>query len=611
MDIPSFLRRYPPFDDLDDAQIDDVIRHSHIEFFPAGAVLLQQSGEPSHFLYVVRTGAVELRDGPRVLDLLGEGEVFGQFSLLSGLGPTFTVRALEDTICYLIEPQAAAEVMGTRPGLSFLSRSLRRREIRAVEAVESGPVASETSTVGSLVRRSPVTCSESTSVRDAARVMAGERVSSLLIKGGGRLGILTDRDLRARVLAPGRSLETAVSEVMSSPVETVPTDMTAAEVILRMLELGVHHFPVVDGDGEPIGVVTDTDLMGLDLKTPFALKSAIERSTSEDAVVEVSREIPEAICSLVDAGAHPLHVARIVAVTRDAIARRLIELAMHELGDPLGPWAWLAFGSEARYEQALFTDQDHGLAYDLAGSPREEIDAYFARLAERVTTRIEETGIRRCRAGVIASNREWRGSVPVWVDRFRSWMEDPGRAGSAFTGIAFDFRRIAGPLDVEAEFQEVIRRAPQNRQFIAHLIRGAVEVRPPTGFFRDLVVEAKGAATNLLDIKHWAITPITNIARSFAIAAGVTENRTLLRLGAAAELGRLEEETRLGLEEAFEFLWQIRLEHQAAQVRGGKAPDDEVDPRALGPLTRQGIKEAFRMIGQVQEALAAEAGLRR
>ena len=79
-------------------------------------VLPPWSGRPaagrasSRFLYVVRTGGVELLDDGLVIDLLEEGEMFGHPSLVAGLPPTFSVRAFEDTIRYLIERQVAEEV---------------------------------------------------------------------------------------------------------------------------------------------------------------------------------------------------------------------------------------------------------------------------------------------------------------------------------------------------------------------------------------------------------------------------------------------------------------------------------------------------------------------
>ncbi len=611
MDIPSFLRMYPPFEELEEERLSNVVRHTHIEFFPAGQVILQQSGEPARFLYVVRTGAVELIDEDQVVDQLGEGEVFGHPSMLSGLGPSFTVRAHEDALCYLIDQETAEEIMKTQPGLAFLSASLRRRMIRAVEGIDPEKVDPWKTPVRALIRRPPISAPPTFTVREAAELMTRQKVSSLLVQRPAGWGIVTDRDLRSRILALGRSPDTIIGEILSFPAFTVDAATIVAEVIALMLELGVHHIPVVDEDGQIIGVVTHTDLMALEQKTPFLLKSAIERAPDELTAVEAALGLGKTVCSLVEANVDPIDIGHVVAVAIDSLTKRLVELGIRRFGDPPCKWAWLALGSEARREQALLTDQDNALAYDPGEAAADAVDPYFEKLANHVNVHLEQAGIPRCRAGVIAANREWRGSVAEWAFRFKRWMTDPGRVGSAFTGIAFDYRSVAGPLDVEQALDELIRTAPREPQFLRHLGRGAVESKPPTGFLKDAVVEAKGKSAGTLDVKHGGITLITNLARVYAVSAGFTENRTVSRLREAVTVGHIEEETRQGLEESFRLMWQIRLEHQTRQVRGGLPPDDLVDPRALGPLTRQGLKEAFRMIERAQDALATELGLRR
>src|SRR5688572_32861683 len=101
MQVESFLARYPPFSALPRDDLHRISRSVQIEYFPAGATILRQAGEPARFLYVVRRGAVELLDEGRLLDLLEEGELFGHLSLLSGLCQGFVVRGYDEPIWYL------------------------------------------------------------------------------------------------------------------------------------------------------------------------------------------------------------------------------------------------------------------------------------------------------------------------------------------------------------------------------------------------------------------------------------------------------------------------------------------------------------------------------
>ncbi len=609
MDVATFLRRHPPFDSLDEARFARVAGAVQIEHFPAGAVILRQSGEPARYLYILRKGAVEILDDGRVVDLLSEGEVFGAWSLLAGIGPTASVRAHEDVLCYLIEQELAEEVLGTAGGIAFVLGSLRRRISRVGETYEADRAADQYRPVGVLIRRPAVTCEPSTTVGDAAAIMVRDRVSSLLIPTPDGLGILTDRDLRSRIVAARRDPSTPVAEVMTFPATAVSEDAMAGEVLLQMLELGHHHFPVVDAGGLLKGVITDTDLMGLGRHTPFALKSAIERSRDREEAIAAARDLPQVVATLVDAHADPVGVGHIVGLAIDALTRRLLELGIDDLGDPPVPWAWLALGSAARQEQAILTDQDHAMAYEPKDLTKDEIDPYFAELAEFVTAGSEAAGIPRCKGDAMAANSALRRSVDEWRGSFRGWMTDPSSEGSVLLSIVFDYRRVMGPLDVEPSLNALLRSVPSYPEFTRHLSRRALDDKPPTGFFRDLVVEAKGEHAGRFDIKHGGITIIGNLARAYAIGAGLTEKRTLSRLMAAAAAGIIDEDTRAGLEEAFRFLWGMRLEHHVARIRAGWEPDDFIDPKELGSVTRRGLKEAFKIISTAQRVMASELGV--
>jgi CBS domain-containing protein len=613
VDIVRFLAEHSPFDALEPGRLEDLAGRAQIEFYPEGSTIVRGGGEAPRSIYVIRSGAVEVLAGGRVLDLLLEGDVFGEMGQVGSARPAASdvvIRAHEDTLCYLIDQDAIEEALASVPRPPALFRATSARRYRAGD---TNLVPSEWTAVtiaGSLVRRPPVSCEGHVTVAEASRLMASERVSSVLIPTGGAWGIITDRDLRTRVLASGRSPETPIAEVMTFPVTAVPETMTADEVLLLMLEHGFHHAPVLDEAGELLGMVTDTDLLALERASPFALKSAIERAPDGDEVIRIATRVPQVVTALVDARMDPVSVGRIVGVTIDAMTRRLLDLAIDLTGEPPVPWAWLAFGSQARHEQALRTDQDHGLAFDVGDAEEAKVQSYFADLARRVTDGLESAGIPRCPGDVMAENPALRRSVESWKEAFRTWMSDPARQGSVSTSITFDYRRVAGPLDIEPVLDDVVATAPTYPAFIRRLAARALDERPPTGFFRHRVVEAKGEHAGHLDVKHRGIMLIGNLARLYTIRLGRTEKRTLSRLEAASAAGLIGDDERAGLQEAFRLLWQIRLEHQVRSAREGIDPDDYVDPKMLGPISRRGLREAFTIIAGQQRAIALEFGIR-
>ena len=607
MDPRGFLAEHPPFDELDEKDLDRVVSAVEIEHFAPGAVILQQAGAPATHLFVVRKGEVDILDGGRVIDEAGEGDVFGMWSLLGKVAPSATVRAAEDTLCYLIPADLANDVLRTGAGVAFVAASVRRRIARVDETIKAEIDPARYRKVAELIRRPPVTAEPSTTVADAAGLMARERVSCLLIPGSdGDVGVLTDRDLRTRVVAERRSSTTPIGDVMTPRAETVPAETMAGEVLLRMLDGGFHHFPIVDSAGAIVGVVTDTDLMGLGRHTPFALKSAISRATDRDGVARAMGDLPEVIASLVESGADPVDVGHVIAFSIDAATRRLLELGIAELGDTPVRWAWLALGSAARQEQAIHTDQDHAIAFE---GDREVAEPALAPLAEFVTAGLEQAGFARCRGEVMAANPALRLSVEEWVARFDHWMNLQTPKASEQLSVVFDFRGVAGDLDAEGPLNEAMKLAVDRPLFLQHLARRALDLKPPIGFVGKLRVERGGERPGTVDLKHGGILIIGNIARAYAIRAGLPAKRTVDRLRGAEQAGEIDAETREGLEEAFRFLWDVRLRHHVELLRAGRELDDFVDPKELGGVARQGLKEAFRIVAHAQKGLALQTGV--
>jgi CBS domain-containing protein len=438
--------------------------------------------------------------------------------------------------------------------------------------------------------------------------MRDERVSSLLLQDGETEAIVTDRDLRTRVVAERGSFDGPAVGIATSPVRRAPSSMTAGEAILEMLTHGIHHLPVEDG-GRIVGVVTDTDLMGLEDGSAFSMRGAIERAGSVEALIAATRGYPRVISGLVDAGTDPIDVCRIVSIIIDAATARLVKLAGDELGEAPCAFAWIALGSAARREPALDADQDHALAFG-PGFDKEEHNDYFATLAERVTAGLEAIGFPRCNGDAMAVHPAMRAPLTGWQERFETWIRQPGADGMILSSIGFDFRTVAGTLPADDALDAAVAKARTDPGFVRLLTKGALRHEPPTGFVRHLVVESKGDHRGTLDLKHGGITIVTSIARARAVAVGAVAKDTLGRLAAAVRGGSLEAASGTDLDEAFRFLLDLRLRHQAAEVRAGRPVDDFVDPKDLGPIERGGLREAFHTIRREQQALAVEVDLR-
>ena len=361
-DIASFLGSHPPFDGVDADELARLAAMTEIETFPRGKTIFSEGTGPIEYLRVVRAGSVEILHGGHVLDLLGPGELFGHASMLSGLPTGFEARAAEDTLCYRIPADVISPLLARPDFLRFIARSIVSG--RAATGPERAPPADPVQRrVAALIRTPPLLCSADEPIREAAKRMTAEGASAVLVRAGETLGIVTDRDLRSRVVAAGASPDAPLATIMTAPAYTVRGDVLGGDVLLDMLERGIHHIPVLSAAGEVLGVVDVDDLIAAEARQPFLLRRAIDIANTTTDLASAAAGLSPMIIALHDAHVAAEQIAAIRSVVLDALTRRLVELAVTEAGDPPAAFTWFALGSLARREAVPSSDVDSALAW--------------------------------------------------------------------------------------------------------------------------------------------------------------------------------------------------------------------------------------------------------
>lgn len=107
------------------------------------------------------------------------------------------------------------------------------------------------------------TVTPGTLVEDAAAVMLGDQISSVLVVESGQIrGILTSTDFVRIVSKSQPKAETPVERYMTKDVYTATAQDTVQDAADMMMEHGINHIPVVDDDDELIGIITSSDMTG-------------------------------------------------------------------------------------------------------------------------------------------------------------------------------------------------------------------------------------------------------------------------------------------------------------------------------------------------------------
>ncbi len=615
-EVRDFLAGHAPFADLPPDALDALPARLTARYFRRGSTLVAV-GQRNDTMFILRSGAVDIRDAHGALvERADDGACFGMSSVLSGGPSAFTMIAVEDTLTLLMPGDLFHTLLRTHPGFSaFFMRQQASRIRSAVHAVrvDDAGAAIMRTRVSDIAKRAPVTIAPTASIRQAAQLMSDARISAILVTdaAGALVGILTDRDLR-RVVATATDCTEPVAALMTPAPSTVTGDALAFEVLIGMTQRRIHHLPVVE-DGRPVGMVTAGDLMRLEQNNPVYLVGDITKQTTLDGLVAAAKRLPHVVETLVGQEIPPEDIARVITAVGDALVRRLLNLAEEDLGAPPVRYCWVALGSQGRMEQNLGSDQDSALILDdsaildAPGSGHGAASghgAYFAALAERVVAGLEACGYPRCPGDMMASNPAWRLRLSDWGVHFARWINSPDSEALLHTQTFFDMRPLYGDNALHSRLAaSVAAAAPGSPRFLQQLATQAQTWKVPLGFFRDFTVSASGDHRNTLDLKAGGIAAVVQIGRLLALARGLTVVNTGERLTAAAAAGALSAQNAQDLVDAYEFLLQVRLAHQARQLRAGVTPDNHVDPAELTSFEKRHLREAFEIIRKMQGAL--------
>jgi len=604
-EIRDFIAGLPAFDALPEASLEVLPRRLSVRYLRRGRPFPPDDAGPG--LWIVRSGALAVRDAEGALrEKLGEGDLH---LATDAADQTTEVAVVEDTLLYHLPEKVFESLVADYPGFAWrFERSRRERLERAlVELGQGGRVeALMASTVGSLLRRAPVTESPDTRIRDGARRMSEAQVSALLLVEDGRLvGLVTDRDLRRRCVAEGRSVDAPLREIMTDALVTIEPEVPAFEASLRFSRHNIHHLPVCEESGALVGILSTSDL--LRHQGTHAVHLVRDALAAEDveAIARVGSRLADLELQLVSMGADAEPLGEAMVTVTDAMTRRLTELAEASLGPAPVAWAWAALGSQGRREQTALTDQDSALILDDAVDLARHGE-WFARMARFVSDGLAAAGIAPCPGGTMAVTDDWRRPLSGWRALFRDWIEQPEPHSVMLATNFLDMRVVVGdPALLDTLWAEVRPFARGNTVFQRSLAGNALAVRMPLGLFRRLVVVDDEQHDERLDLKHFGLLPIADIARLHAVALGLPELHTVRRLDAAAQAGGLSRGAADELSDAWRFFYVLRARHQAGQVRRGEPLDNRLDPERLSGLERDHLRDAFRVVDDHQRWLKA------
>ncbi|WP_428603943.1 putative nucleotidyltransferase substrate binding domain-containing protein [Sedimenticola sp.] len=612
LEIAGFLEKHPPFDELSQEALQELAQQVEVAYYRSGNDILNFA-EPLQDLYVIRRGAVETyRRTGELYSRLSDGDVFGQMGLLMNQRVRFPVKAIEDTLVYCIPFEQFRDYCDRYETFAdyFESENDSSSLLRKAISAQHDNNDLTTVKVKGLMPRELVTISNQASIREAAEVMTANHVSSVLVlnqtqreaEDPGLVGIITDRDLRGRVLACGVDPASSVDQIMSKQIITLDDNAYVFEAMLLMLRNNIHHLPIVQRQ-KPVGVLALSDLMRHESQSSILLVRSIFKLSSVEELKAHAKQLPAVFVRMVKEDANSHMIGSAMAVIGRSFKQRLLELAEERFGPPPVDYCFLALGSMARDEQLIYTDQDNAMVLDDSYREKEHGD-YFAQVAKYVSDGLAECGYTYCDGEVMATNPEWRKTLSGWKRHFSDWIDEASPQALLNSNIFFDLDGVWGRTGWATELRRFITHmSKNNRKFLASMARNALNRTPPLGFFKEFVLEKDGQHKDSMNLKRRGTAPLSDVIRVHALAVGSMSVNSFERLDDVTETGLLPAGKATDLSDALEYISIVRIRHQAKQIESGETVDNNVHPKHLTSFDRRNLKEAFQVVSSAQSFL--------
>jgi CBS domain-containing protein len=546
-----------------------------------------------------------------VLGFLGEGDCFGEISLLTRGPTTANIQTMEETVTLTQSKEAFLPMTERYPIFYQFFNQLLMHRMRMVyrEFLTESPGGVQVEPflyrkkIGDLLSPSESFCHSRNTIQEV-----GERV---IVKGLNAMVVVDDQKkprgivhlsgIARSVLLEGLSSQEPVERIMERDFHSIDSRSYFFDALYQMIKHKTNELIVMDGERAE-GVLTGFDLLRFRGREALSLLRNIEEAPTLSQLNNMRGEVEKVLRALMTDGALASHACKIVSEFNDKMVRRVIRLAEEEWGPPPSPYAWLGLGSEGRREQTLLTDQDNAIVFS-SSSPEQSFD-YFRRFSASVVDGLSQCGIPLCKGGVMASNPKYFGDIEQWRLKTEGWVRTSVLEEKELmdTYVFLDFRSVCGEPALAKELKShLIERIHEHPSFLKSLAQPMVSIPIPIGFFKNFIVEKSGKYKNRLNIKLHGLVPLITCIKILALHKGIAETNTLERISALNQDKVISNDQREGLDQALETFLTLKIRNNLNDLDQGRELSNHIDPTELSTRQKQLLKEAFWAVSELQK----------
>src|SRR6056297_311125 len=401
------------------------------------------------------------------------------------------------------------------------------------------------------------------------------------------VGVVTDKDIRNRLMNSGITMDSPVVKLMTSPVISINQGALLYEAVLLFREHNISHLMVTNHNNRIYGNISYFKCLEMQNNSLTFLIQEIQKCDVISDIRNIYNKVPVLIQAIFTSTDNISSVSRIITSIADAVNKRVIEMAIAEVGQAPCEFAFIAMGSEGRGEQTLKTDQDNAIIF---AEQSDDNKKYFLRLSVIINENLHKIGYARCEGDLMAGNPEWCNHIDEWKHIFSTWINNPVGLNVLDSSLFFDMRLVFGSEQLSSELIDFVYEELKDKdEFFSQLVKTVAASKP--------VFDRKR-----VDVKKLLI-PIVGYLRTMALFYSIKQTNSMLRLNYLMAYDLISESKAQEIEKMYNFLMHLRIKWQVSLILDNDWPSNTIPLIHLTAIEQETLKNIIKEVLKLQEEL--------
>ena len=589
LDQRKLIKSIHPFDLLAEKDIDNLMGKIDIAYYTKDTLLISKT-LPSIAFYIIIKGSVTEYIDDEIHNVYSSGDSFDADALIySKTESKFLVD--EDLICYEIKKDDFLDLMqDKRLQGYFLDDFVSRHQKLKEHDAQSELTPFFTARVKDIFLHEACIVGADISILDALKKQHELKAKMIIVKKENDFEIVTDTDLKEKVLLAGLDANESVSKISTSGIISIEINDFLFNALLLMTQNEIKRL-VVTEDGDVVGVLEQLDLLSYFANHSHLIAVQVDKANSVDDLKYIQDDLSNLITILKTKGVRTRYITKLVSALNIKIYKKLFDMCIDaKLRDRC---ALFVMGSEGREEQILKTDQDNALIIE------DGLDAnLFVEPMQKLNGYLLELGFPKCVGEVMVSNEFWRRDLSGYKSLINSLALSFEEEKLQILSIMLDAKAVAGNENLLREMQEYIYTHFNSRDdMLAHMAKAVLNFETPLSLFSSFVTDR--SHSNKLDIKKGGIFALVHGIRTLCLEQDIKVTNTIERIKALNNKGVIDKSFAMELIESFDTLSSIRLDAQMKNKDG-----NYVKPSDLQKNQRDLLKDSFKIVNKFKKFMS-------